>query len=112
MSPGRVNPGSEASARLEARPIPVSSIPPHQTGIPRSRHVAWMRRASSRPPPLQRLLDEKQTEVIDRLEHRPILKGVGGVGVHLKRQVGEPLADGANLLHVPARPGFHFSPSL
>ena len=36
MSPGRVNPGRAASAALAARPIPVSTIPPHQTGMPRS----------------------------------------------------------------------------
>ena len=35
MSPGRVKPLSDARARLAARPTPVSSIPPHQTGIPR-----------------------------------------------------------------------------
>ena len=32
MSPGNVNPSSAASAALAARPIPVSSIPPHHTG--------------------------------------------------------------------------------
>ncbi len=35
MSPGRVNPGSEARATLAARPMPNSCIPPHQTGTPR-----------------------------------------------------------------------------
>ncbi len=35
VSPGRVNPGSAASAKFAARPIPVSNIPPHHTGIPR-----------------------------------------------------------------------------
>ena len=33
MSPGSVKPGSAASAALAARPIPVSTMPPHQTGI-------------------------------------------------------------------------------
>ena len=42
---GSVKPGNAASAAVAARPIPVSSIPPHQTGRPRSRHRSWIRRA-------------------------------------------------------------------
>ena len=34
MSPVSVNPSSAASAALAARPMPVSSIPPHHTGTP------------------------------------------------------------------------------
>ena len=45
MSPGRVNPGSAASAALAARPSPVSTIPPHQTGIPFAWHRSWIRLA-------------------------------------------------------------------
>ena len=35
-----------ARARLAARPMPVSSMPPHHTGTPLARHTSWMRRAS------------------------------------------------------------------
>ena len=34
-SPGKVNPGNVDIAMLCARPIPDSSIPPHQTGVDR-----------------------------------------------------------------------------
>ena len=38
VSPGKVNPGKAARAKLAARPMPVSSIPPHHTATPRSKH--------------------------------------------------------------------------
>lgn len=37
ISPGKVKPGRLANARLDARPTPVSNIPPHQTAIPLDR---------------------------------------------------------------------------
>ena len=46
MSPGSVKPGSAASATFAARPMPVSSMPPHQTGTPCAAQTSWIRRAS------------------------------------------------------------------
>ena len=50
MSPGRLNPGSDANARLAARPMPVSNMPPHQTGTELDKQMSWTARASNRPP--------------------------------------------------------------
>ena len=50
MSPGSVKPGRLASATFAARPMPVSSMPPHHTGTPRARHRSWIARAMLRPP--------------------------------------------------------------
>ena len=46
VSPGRVNPGSDASAMFAARPSPVSTMPPHHTGTPRARQRSWIALAS------------------------------------------------------------------
>ena len=50
MSPGKVKFGIAAMATFPARPSPVSSIPPIQTGILCSAHTSWIRRASMYPP--------------------------------------------------------------
>ena len=42
VSPGRVNPGNYARAIFDARPMPVSTIPPHQTGTPRATATSWI----------------------------------------------------------------------
>ena len=42
VSPITVNPGSDASAMLAARPIPVSTMPPHHTGTPRLSATSWI----------------------------------------------------------------------
>ena len=46
-SPGKVNPDKVAMAMLCARPMPDSSIPPHQTGTLRRDRPASTRLASS-----------------------------------------------------------------
>ncbi len=50
MSAGSVKPGSEQRARLTARPMPDSSIPPHQSGTPWSRQRSWISRLAETPP--------------------------------------------------------------
>ena len=49
-SPGRVNPGSEARATLWARPMPLSSMPPHHTGMPWRCARSWHRLRRCAPP--------------------------------------------------------------
>ena len=50
MSPGTVKPGRVANAMLCARPIPDSSIPPHQTGQPASTQASCMAIDEPNPP--------------------------------------------------------------
>src|SRR5699024_657428 len=50
MSPGRVNPGSEAMAAFAARPSPVSTMPPCQTATPCAAARSWIFFASMKPP--------------------------------------------------------------
>ena len=50
MSAGSVNAGREDNARLAARPMPDSIIPPHHSGTPRSRQSSAMRSDSVIPP--------------------------------------------------------------
>src|ERR1700733_3038069 len=54
-SPGKVNPGSVDIAILWARPMPDSSMPPHQTGTACSDAYAWIFLASKWPPTLPNL---------------------------------------------------------
>src|SRR5206468_396287 len=50
MSPGSRKFGRVARATLQARPIPVSSMPPHHTGTPPFAAMSWIRRDSANPP--------------------------------------------------------------
>ena len=50
VSPGYTKPGIVATWMLWARPMPVSSMPPHHIGTPRSTHRSWIRLVAASPP--------------------------------------------------------------
>ena len=104
-SPGSVNPSSAASAALAARPMPVSSIPPHHTGMPRSRHRSWMRRAARYPPTRPALMltisaaprsmasAATVSDVIDSSRHTGVAMRPGQLGVPEQVVLGQRLLD-------------------
>src|SRR3972149_1686700 len=110
MSPGKLKPGKLASARLAARPTPVSSIPPHHTGTPWAWHRSWM--ASPQTVLRQGLLDQQQAETIQRSQGSRCLEGISRVGIHLQAQAGESAAHGLGFGDVPARFDLDLDPAV
>src|SRR5574340_382546 len=107
-SPGSVKFGRVASAILCARPMPASSMPPHQTGMPAACAAAcahgdglfgMVRRADAFVEAderlqmflqfgmvddvvmAERLLDHHEVELVQLLQVVDVGQGVGGVGV-------------------------------
>ena len=51
----------------------------------------------------QRLLDQEQVEIVERLERRQVVERVSRVGIDLKRDRGKSLANPAHDVDIPAR---------
>ena len=60
----------------------------------------------------QRLLDQEEVEVVERLERGDIIERVRRIGVDLERDRGVSLADLPDDIHVPARRDLQLDPSV
>src|SRR6185437_2485861 len=87
-SPGSLKFGSDASATLYARPTPLSSIPPHQTGMAFRSHRSWMAFAVLKPPTrpgLMLTMRPLPNAIISAARSRSVIDSSRQIGVRMRR---------------------------
>ena len=88
-SPGSEKFGSDASATLYARPMPLSSMPPHQTGMPaRAADVVDRHRRASSPPTrpgLMLTMRPLPSAIMSSARSTPVIDSSRQIGVDIRR---------------------------